>query len=311
MSANDARDIHPEIAFTSFAYGFSRNLGDHLQSFAAEQFLPRIDGHIDRESMRDFSPADARPHLLLMNGWFAHAPEKCLPAARAILPVFVGFHMTEWDRARRVFSTPDCLAYFKRHEPIGCRDRSTAEALETLGVATHYTMCLTLTFPRRAKAPRDPRTLIVDADHLPIPESIRQEAVVLTHEIPYRLSEDHKRAIARSRLDLYRDRAERVITTRLHCALPCLAMGIPVVFFGNPRDARFSILHDLGVPIYSNINRSNERSALRLLREVCWTPEVLDVEDVKRTLRGWTEVRIAERIAAAATCKAIDGASDD
>ena len=303
MPATDARDHHPEIAYASFEYGFSRNLGDHLQSFAAEQFLPRLDGHIGRESMRKFSPVDGRRYLLLMNGWFAHTPEACLPAGDSILPVFVGFHMTEWNRTRRVFSTPECLAYLRRHEPIGCRDRSTAEALSALGVETHYTMCLTLTFPRRETAPRDSRTLIVDADHLPIPESIRRNAIVLTHEIPYRLSEEHKRAIAQSRLDLYRERADRVVTTRLHCALPCLAMGIPVVFFGNPQDGRFSILEDLGVPIYPKIARGDKRAVLRLLREVCWDPEIPDVEDAKRTLQEWTEARIATRIAEVTTAE--------
>jgi hypothetical protein len=35
-------------------------------------------------------------------------------------------------------------------------------------------------------------------------------------------------------MDLYRDRAKLVITTLLHCALPAMAMGIPVVMVWPP-----------------------------------------------------------------------------
>jgi hypothetical protein len=53
--------------------------------------------------------------------------------------------------------------------------------------------------------------------------------------------------IAGELLDFYRRRAARVVTTRIHCAMPCFAMGIPTVFVGA-RDDRTEALTMIGVP---------------------------------------------------------------
>lgn len=62
---------------------------------------------------------------------------------------------------------------------------------------------------------------------------------------------DHLPA-AKTLLQTYRDEAALVITSRIHCAQPCLAMGIPVVFIDpvNKEAERFSTLRGL-IPIHS------------------------------------------------------------
>ena len=50
-------------------------------------------------------------------------------------------------------------------------------------------------------------------------------------------------------LDLYRHEAGGVITTRLHCALPCRAMGVPVIFIpktSSSSHGRLSVYADVG-----------------------------------------------------------------
>jgi polysaccharide pyruvyl transferase WcaK-like protein len=50
---------------------------------------------------------------------------------------------------------------------------------------------------------------------------------------------------AQEMLDAYAQ-AKMVVTTRLHCALPCLAFGTPVLFVtDNPKDPRFEGMLEL------------------------------------------------------------------
>ncbi|MCH7477665.1 MAG: polysaccharide pyruvyl transferase family protein [SAR324 cluster bacterium] len=67
----------------------------------------------------------------------------------------------------------------------------------------------------------------------------------------------------------YFKRAHVVITGRLHGALPSLAYGKPVYYYGT-RDSRTTLLDDLGVPIhdYSDLDRAVERASAGFNRYV-------------------------------------------
>jgi len=74
-------------------------------------------------------------------------------------------------------------------------------------------------------------------------------ARVRRHVLPSAgVTEDEKFALAERLLNEYAD-ARLVITSRIHCALPCLALGVPVIFinaFDNPVDqCRFGGILDL------------------------------------------------------------------
>jgi hypothetical protein len=75
--------------------------------------------------------------------------------------------------------------------------------------------------------------------------------------------------------------AKRVVTTRLHCALPYIAMGIPVIFFGDPDDYRTSIIEELGLAIHKipiiqidSICKEVERT----LYSINWNPDPVDIQ---------------------------------
>lgn len=206
------------------------NLGDEIQSLAAEQFLPHIDTYLDRDTL---AHVKIDKHFLIMNGWFSHFPEYCFPPSDSIIPIFVGFHITSDNKTKDIFLSPKGIEYFKRHEPIGCRDKFTAELLAAKGIKSFYSKCLTLTFPKREAEPKEGKVFIVDAVmKVPIPESLREKAFIVTHGETVHSLYDNKIKIAQAKslLEAYRNEASLVITTRLHCALPCIAMGIPVVF---------------------------------------------------------------------------------
>ena len=200
------------------------NIGDDLQSLAACQHLPaRSMVFVDRDMIHHDMHNDfgAGRTALIMNGWFSGNAE-AWPPAPSIHPIFVGFHVI--DRFKPAVERH--AQYLKAFEPIGVRDAATGQFLESLGIRTQTTYCLTLTFPRRERAPAAGKVFIVDAEDIAIPRSLRKGAIKMTHSMPP-LGPEATLPFAQKLLDMYEEEASLVITTRLHTALPCMAMGIP------------------------------------------------------------------------------------
>ena len=227
------------------------NYGDEIQSIAAARCLPRVDTIINRSELNQF--LNPTRHVLLMNGYFGRAREgpPSFPPSNDIVPIYFSFHIAGTEYSKAFYASPACLEHFKKWEPIGCRDRSTAELLAKKGIKTFFSKCLTLTFDKRPAPPHKSRLLIVDGDSLPIPEYLMNENVVqrVTHRWkgPYPGHQASMKS-AQHLLDLYKHEANGVITSRLHCALPCLAMGVPIIFIPNVP------YHDYGrVELYADI----------------------------------------------------------
>lgn len=83
-----------------------------------------------------------------------------------------------------------------------------------------------------------------------VPDELIHDAVTVSHDVQDTYGETIKLDIARHLLSWYRDQARLVITTRLHCALPRLAMGIPVVFFADTREVRVTVSQEVGSKTY-------------------------------------------------------------
>jgi Polysaccharide pyruvyl transferase. len=294
------------MIFGGFEYRGLSNIGDYIQSIAAEQFLPEINIRLNRDSLSNYE--GEVPVLLIMNGWFSHSPNTCFPPANQISGLYWGFHVTAWNNSWELIAKKESLAYLKRHEPIGCRDRYTAEKLKKNGIDSFYSKCLTLTFPNRLSEPEDGWNILVDAKHLPVPDHILKKSLFVSHEVPYNLPEKIKFIYARYLLNLYKEKARLVITTRLHCALPCIAMGIPVIFFGDENEYRVSLLKDIGLKIYDislfkggkntdvkNVNYKNHNSILEL-DKVNWHPSPIAFEIEKREMRNKIERMIANKL---------------
>jgi hypothetical protein len=214
----------------------TRNIGDDIQSVAARRFLPRVDLRVDREHL-DRVEGD-EPVKLILNGWFAHRPEHWPPAPQ-IEPLFISFHITRSIlplnegglRASDVLVRGASLEYLRRYQPIGCRDLSTVELLEAHGVDSYFSACLTLTLENR-RHEREDVTYFVDVpDDVVRFVSARRGGVmrVISHEAAITDSIESRDARAETLLDRYAG-AALVVTSKLHCALPCVALGTPVVF---------------------------------------------------------------------------------
>jgi hypothetical protein len=228
-------------AFGLLRYDQSENLGDEIQSIAAQQFLPEINATIDRDTnniIPNMSLPRADHFRVLYNGWF-HSQHWKFPPPPNIEPLFISFHINDPDLP------PNYKQYLQAHEPIGCRDLHTCKLLERHSIKTYFSGCLTLTLQTKLGR-RSDEILVVDAHSMCpdlymriIPERIRQSAIHLGQGIKLRLTHAQKMKMARAHLDRIAQ-ARLVITSRLHTALPCLAFGTPVVFLTeNLQDVRF------------------------------------------------------------------------
>ena len=115
------------------------NIGDYVQSLAAAQYFPEVNEFINREQMDAY---DGERVKMILNGWFMHEP-KNWPPSEKIQPLFVSFHINRPHLEKML--TPQSVEYFKRHQPIGCRDHHTASQLRSKGVDAYYSGCLTTT----------------------------------------------------------------------------------------------------------------------------------------------------------------------
>ncbi|MDE6717328.1 MAG: polysaccharide pyruvyl transferase family protein [Muribaculaceae bacterium] len=245
------------------------NIGDYIQSLAARQYLPQVDQLLNRERLDDYDDDEVK---LIMNGWFTHTPSHWIPA-KNIHPHFVAFHINHSVQSRML--TQEGITYLKTHGPIGCRDLFTTELLQSKGVPAFYSGCLTLTLDLKykvadkergddiyivdpifnieegetlLKSPRSFLSALLRGKFIDlfrkkrlinriIPKEIRKKAIYTHHQLPPNDIPDSERfRIAEDLLHRYA-KAKLVITSRIHCALPCLALGTPVIFIDSFSDS--------------------------------------------------------------------------
>lgn len=234
----------------------SHNIGDAIQTIAAKLAIESLtkkswDGeYVEREALDN----TLNNGPLLLSGWYMEGDN--WPPSEGVDPLLFSFHIN--PKAHAVMSKPESVAYFKRHQPIGCRDLGTKLFLEALGVRAFLSRCLTLTLPERSDE-RDADTVFAvglgEQKKMLIktlqtrPVFIEQDVKALGEAVsvepfPCELGFE----VADYMLDLYKRRAKLVITSKIHCAMPCIAMGIPTVFVIDERkvdDYRLAIVKGL------------------------------------------------------------------
>ena len=267
-------------------YQRSWNIGDEIQTLAIAQHLPNVAGFVDRDELSAWS---GDPFAVVMQGWFTK-DERTFPVAPQITPVWLGFHLG--DHVRHILHRDEVRTAFRETGPIGCRDARTVDLLTAAGIDAYVSGCMTTTFPKRTVDPVDGgRVYLVDTSGVPLPDHLRgPDSVRVTHQGAAWWSQDAKRVLARDLLEEYRLHARLVVTTRLHCALPCVAMGIPVVFVGDMSDTRLSPIQGLAEIISfphelrtdTPANRVRRRSHwLREMKDRDWTGFAADIESEK------------------------------
>lgn len=227
----------------------TRNIGDDIQSYATQRFLPRVDYFIDRNHMDEFVPDKEEKVATIINGWFLQYTLNW-PFSPYVKPLPVSMHFTYkdwfWDTTDRAYHLQGYgLEYLKSIEPIGCRDSHTVKLLESKGVKTEYTGCMTLTLKPFENVEKKDYICAVDVSKEvveQIKKSTDMEVKIVTHIVPenyYELSWEERMKNVEDLLKLYQG-ARAVVSYRLHCALPCLALGTPTILLNEDyRNDRF------------------------------------------------------------------------
>lgn len=277
------------IAFKNTSDGY-KNIGDYIQNIAAMQYLPTIDDYIDRESLYE----GKEKIKVIMNGWYIGDTSK-FPYYNCIIPLPISMHIVP-EIAEELLSNKEVFNWFKKYEPIGCRDKETERLLENRGIKAYFSNCLTLTLGKTYKHKSDSEGIIFVDPYLNkhkdfskkqlfkifsnvlfhpvlflklkkkfigktnvyctwemsrkeflfnvlqfieiykriIPINKIKNATFLTHIVKVGngssyTTEESKLEYAKSLLSIY-ENASCVISSRMHCLLPCIAMKTPVLF---------------------------------------------------------------------------------
>ncbi len=228
-------------------YSTTSNVGDEIQSLAARRFLPSVDRLIDRDNLSETSGSEEIS--VIMNGWYLHPGRHNQfhwPPPPNINPLFISFHAGRTN----VLGHRQFHAYYKLHEPIGCRDLSTLRMFTAIGIKAYFSGCLTLTLQNSSDRKSGQVVFSdpfghVDEYRFPmpgdpgfdnelwskVPADVRDSAVFVSHAVDKAMDTHERFSRAEELLKLYGS-AKLVITSRLHCALPCLAFGTPVLYLG-------------------------------------------------------------------------------
>ncbi len=227
------------------------NLGDYIQSLAAWQFLPKNckPRLIDRDKLKLYSGPNVN---MIMNGWyFLNKDNEYF--SKKINPVFVSFHINNTECLNK-----KTINYLKKHQPIGCRDKNTQRLLERIGIKAYFSGCLTTTLGISYKVndkERNDSIIFCDYKFGKCPQADEflksmknydfSKIEFTTHTYTKNSSHEKRFEEARKLLKKYA-RAKLVVTSRIHCALPCLAMGTPVILIPKAYDhKRFDGIYEL------------------------------------------------------------------
>lgn len=220
-------------------YFDTENLGDDIQTYAAERFLPQIDYIIDREKMDAFHTDDGSEVAVILNGWYLYMHINW-PPSPFIRPFLVSMHFDtyySWLAGERITKNYVFEDYggewLKRNGAVGCRDYETVKLLGQFGIPAYFSGCLTLTLEPYQNVNKHGKICLVDVSEN-VSGFVESHSTVgtlkLTHVIrPETHIWEKRREAVKDRLKLYQG-ASLVVTSRLHAALPCLAFGVPVLY---------------------------------------------------------------------------------
>ena len=265
-------------------YPNSGNLGDDVQTIAMMELVQRLEPKaevelVDREKLNDSSLKELDG--VIVSGWFMDEPSNWPPNNENIL--FTSFHVNSQNGASEHLQSEDHVEFYKKHEPIGCRDFGTKERFDEIGVKAFVSGCATLTL-QRPKEESEGHIVAVDPF-----QKVEKSEFFQRRQLSKLLSvEDQEKCIflmnetgklstksVEQRFKNAHDylttlsRARLVITSRIHAALPSVALGVPTFFIlaGYDRDKSHQDRFEGIITLFNVI----EQSKFRFLSRKRWS----------------------------------------
>lgn len=220
-------------------YKDTDNIGDDIQTYAASRFIPRIDYMIDRENLNGFVPHKKEYVKTIMNAWYIHDKIN-FDISPYIHPLFISMffkYMTYEDGT--TFGTEyinnNVISMLKEFSPVGARDKHTEKIMKNLGIDTYFSGCMTLTIEPFNNVKKEDYIVVVGLtkeEIAHIKKQTNRKVIEFIQDVPKYSFSDETWEMRKNRvidtLKLYQS-AHMVITTKLHCSLPTLALGTPVL----------------------------------------------------------------------------------
>lgn len=234
---------------------YTINLGDYFQIMAIDKLLTNMgirEENIRRINMCEIENYSGEKMVLPIN-YLLRGEDFCKEGRflfpENIIPVFLGVSFL------RIPYNDYNVSYLKKHSPIGCRDRLTYASMIEHNIPAYLSGCLTITFPDRLEDEGNSIYFVDVPKSLEnyIPYKFRNHIQYRHHIITYSKKEKNdERKDAEQQLLEYCKNAKLVVTSRLHCALPCLAIGIPTILVREYSSYTFDWVEELTPVFYRN-----------------------------------------------------------
>lgn len=250
------------------------NLGDQIQILAVDYLYGKMGiskdeiVYINKECLSIY---DGEPVYLPVSMPLVDYKEAGLAGTFSdrITPIFLGLILA------KEFLNDEEADYLRKYEPIGCRDERTYNTLCRYNIKAYLGGCLSVLLPRRnVDLDSAKKRFFIDINknfQKYIPDKMLKDAVFDTHLFYGNIGEPRIKAI--ERYQQYYNEASLVVTSLLHAAVPCMAMGIPVILVRDHVSYRFAWLEallDIYTPeTYTHIN---------------WSPSPVECEMHKKRL---------------------------
>lgn len=243
------------------------NIGDTFQTIAMLEIYKKMGveyNELVKVTLDDLKTYDGEKIILPISTYFNTLfwnlnmfEKEFYPFSKKIIPVFTSVYCTDERILRHFLKYQDTI--------FGTRDLETKRCINNLfgeEKRAFMTGCVTLTFKKREPSLTQNKIYSIDVPESAkkyIPVEFNNMMVYKTQNVE-NIDEDALTTIgiARDVLKELSDNARLVITSRLHVALPCIAMNIPVVIIREVKDDRFSgydeLLHVYTPDEWSNID---------------------------------------------------------
>lgn len=207
------------------------NVGDEVQSFTGIQLLPYIDTFVDRGQLT-LPKNYTQSTMMFFNAWWGE-PNQLWPPNKLFASQLLSMH-TQPTIHRQFIRN---ISYLLEREAVGARDPYSLRFFRSNKIESFFSACVTLLIKNRyEQKDRTSNVYVVDVLdknlHL-VPNSTNYKIISHFQDCT-KCTRQKLLQYAYERIDMYA-KAKLVVTQRIHAALPCVAMGTPVVFINSAK----------------------------------------------------------------------------
>jgi len=227
-------------------YNQSINIGDDVQTLAMMELVQRVARDIevvlvDREHLNEDSVSLLDG--LIVSGWFMDHPSNWPPNNKNIL--YVSFHVNSQNGTSDILQSKHAANDYLHATPIGCRDIGTLRRFKSIGLEAYFSGCATLTIEPTARKLHEGKILAIDPfykvendseyqnwqlKNLLSPEDFGRCTLTSNDSKQLSsLSSEARLKNTKAYLQQIQD-SDYILTSRIHAALPAVALGTPVFF---------------------------------------------------------------------------------